>query len=147
MKKLSLLMLIVSVVLLAACSGQSAAPAVDAPAVEAPTAEEVALDLGPTVNVQTVAEVKDRDDVFVIDVREQHEYDAGHIPGVTLIPMGTVPERLAEIPTDKEVIITCRSGNRSGQVTDFLREQGFENVHNMTGGILDWEASGYEVER
>ena len=56
-------------------------------AAEAPAVEEVALDLGPTVNVQTVAEIKDRDDVFVIDVREQHEYDAGHIPGVTLIPM------------------------------------------------------------
>jgi len=143
MKKLSLLILIVSALLLAACGGQSAAPAAEAPAAE----EEVALNLGPTVDVQTVAEVKDRDDVFVIDVREQWEYDEGHIPGVTLIPMNEVPGRLDEIPTDKEVIVTCRSGNRSSQVTNFLRDQGYENIHNMTGGILDWEASGFEVER
>ncbi|VAW42846.1 Rhodanese-related sulfurtransferase [hydrothermal vent metagenome] len=106
-----------------------------------------ALNLADTVDVQTVASVKDRDDVFVIDVREQWEYDEGHIPGVTLIPMGEVADRLAEIPTDKEVIVTCRSGNRSGQITDFLRSQGYDNIHNMDGGILAWEAAGYEVEK
>lgn len=142
MKKLIVLILITSLALVTACGGQSAAPVA-----EAPVAEEVALNLGPTVDVQTVAQIKDRDDVFVIDVREQHEYDAGHIPGITLIPMGTIPDRLAEIPTDKEVIVTCRSGNRSGQVTQFLRDQGFTNVHNMDGGILAWEAAGLEVAR
>ena len=83
----------------------------------------------------------------MLDVREQWEYDEGHIPGVTLIPMGDVASRLAEIPTDQEVIVTCRSGNRSGQITDFLRQQGFDNVHNMAGGILAWEAAGYDVEQ
>ena len=146
MKPRFLLTFFVAILLLAGCSGPTA-PAAEVPVSQAPAAEAVALELGPTVDVETVAAVKYRDDVLVIDVREQHEYDAGHIPGVTLIPMGTVPARLDEIPTDKEVIVTCRSGNRSGQVTDFLREQGFENVHNMAGGILDWEASGYEVER
>ena len=105
------------------------------------------FDLADTVDVQTVASVKDREDVVVLDVREQWEYDEGHIPGVTLIPMGEVANRLAEIPTDKEVIVTCRSGNRSGQVTDFLRQQGFDNVHNMDGGILAWQAAGYDVEQ
>jgi rhodanese-related sulfurtransferase len=94
-----------------------------------------------------VAEVKDRDDVYVLDVREQWEYDEGHIPGVTLLPIGEVPARLDEIPTDKEVIVTCRSGNRSSQVTDYLRQNGFDNVHNMQGGILAWEQAGYEVSR
>ncbi len=121
----------------------------EAPAAEVPVADVAVgeLDLADTVNVQTVASVKDRSDVFVIDVREQSEYDDGHIPGVTLIPMGEVADRLAEIPTDKEVIVTCRSGNRSGQVTDFLRQQGFDNVHNMEGGIVAWEAAGYDVEQ
>ena len=105
------------------------------------------LDLADTIDVATVASVKDRDDVVVLDVREQWEYDEGHIPGVTLIPMGEVANRLSEIPTDKSVIVTCRSGNRSGQITDFLRQQGFDNVHNMDGGILAWEAAGYEVEQ
>jgi rhodanese-related sulfurtransferase len=95
----------------------------------------------------TVAQIKDREDVFLLDVREQWEYDEGHIPGITLLPMGEVSARLDEIPTDKEVIVTCRSGNRSGQITDYLRQNGFDNVHNMEGGILAWEKAGYEVAR
>ncbi len=129
-----------------ACGGQTAAPVAPNPVVEAVDLN-AALNLADTIDVQTVASVKDRDDVFVIDVREQWEYDEGHIPGVTLIPMGEIPDRLAEIPTDKEVIVTCRSGNRSGQITDFLRDQGYDNIHNMDGGIVAWDAAGYEVEK
>ena len=103
--------------------------------------------LPDTVDVLTVNALLDNDDVLILDVREQFEYDAGHIPGITLIPMGEVPARLSEIPTDKEVILTCRSGNRSGQVTDFLRQQGYTNVHNMEGGIVAWEAAGLPVEQ
>ncbi len=144
MKKMTKRLFLLSLLLLvlAACGAGATSPA--APAA-APVAE--ALSLPDTVDVQTVAEIKDREDVFVLDVREQWEYDEGHIPGVTLIPMGEVPARLAEIPTDREVIVTCRSGNRSGQVTDYLRQAGFDNVHNMDGGILAWEQAGFEVER
>ncbi|MCA9946156.1 MAG: rhodanese-like domain-containing protein [Ardenticatenaceae bacterium] len=127
-----------------ACGGTATTTAPD-PVVAVDDSAE--FDLADTVDVQTVASVKDREDVVVLDVREQWEYDEGHIPGVTLIPMGEVANRLAEIPTDKEVIVTCRSGNRSGQVTDFLRQQGFDNVHNMDGGILAWQAAGYDVEQ
>jgi rhodanese-related sulfurtransferase len=113
------------------------------------TAEQdgIALDLGPTVSVDTVAELKDRSDVLVLDVREQWEYDEGHIPGVTHIPMNEIPNRLSEIPAEQTVLVTCRSGNRSGQVAEFLRGKGYENVHNMDGGILAWEAAGYPVDR
>jgi rhodanese-related sulfurtransferase len=128
-----------------ACSGQTETTTAPASASEVDFGE--ILDLADTVDVQTVAGVKNREDVIVLDVREQWEYDEGHIPGVTLIPMGEVPNRLAEIPTDKEVIVTCRSGNRSAQITDFLRQQGFDNVHNMEGGILAWQAAGYGVEQ
>ena len=61
--------------------------------------------------------------------------------------MGEVAARLAELPRDKEIIVTCRTGNRSSQVADLLREQGFTNVHNMTGGIVAWEEAGYAVEQ
>lgn len=128
---------------LAACGGgETAAPAADTAVSEA----EAALDLDPTVSVDTVAEIKDRDDVVLIDVREQWEYDEGHIPGVNLIPLNTVPQSLDQIPTDKTVVLTCRSGNRSGQAASFLRQQGYDNVHNMEGGILAWEAAGRPVE-
>ncbi|MCB0027551.1 MAG: rhodanese-like domain-containing protein, partial [Anaerolineales bacterium] len=52
----------------------------------------------------------------------------------------------SEIPTDKEVIVTCRSGNRSSQVTSYLQGLGYDNVHNMEGGILAWQAAGLPVE-
>lgn len=131
---------------LSACSSTTDSPAAPAES-SAPAAELAALQLGPDVDVKTVAEVKDRPDVLVLDVREQWEYNEMHIPGITLIPMNSVPSRLSEIPKDKEVIVTCRSGNRSGQVVDFLREQGFTNVHNMTGGIVAWQAAGLPVEK
>jgi rhodanese-related sulfurtransferase len=125
--------------LLAACGAEPEAPQTDAPAIDVSA-------LGSDLDVATVAGLQGRDDVVLIDVREQWEYDESHIPGITLIPMSELQSRLDEIPTDKEVILTCRSGNRSGQVHDFLEQQGFENVHNMEGGILAWEAAGYGVE-
>lgn len=135
-------------VMVTGCSNAPAAQpaAANAPAVES-AVQDAPLNLGPDVTVQTVAEVKDRDDVLVLDVREDWEYQEKHIPGVLWMPMNTVPNRLSEIPKDKEVIVTCRSGNRSGQVVDFLRQQGFTNVHNMTGGIVAWESAGLPVER
>lgn len=136
------LFLLLFALVLVACGGTDTA---------APIAEQGAesgqLDLAPEVDVQTVAEVKDRDDVYVLDVREQWEYDEGHIPGVVLLPLNEVPNRLDEIPTDKTVIVTCRTGNRSGQAVNFLRQNGFDNVHNMLGGIVAWEQAGYEVVR
>ncbi len=131
--------------ILAGCS--NAQPPAAAPSeASAPVVSDAPLSLDPDVSVQTVADVKDRDDVLVLDVREDWEYNEKHIPGVLWMPMNTVPNRLSEIPKDKEVIVTCRSGNRSGQVVDFLREQGFTNVHNMTGGIVAWESAGLPVE-
>lgn len=143
MKRTGLFLLLSLVfIILAACGGSPEAVVSDSV-----VAESVVLELGPTVDVATTAAVKDRDDVILIDVREEWEYDEGHIPGITLIPMNEIPNRLSEIPTDKEVIVTCRSGNRSGQITDYLRKNGFDNVHNMQGGILAWQQAGYEVER
>lgn len=143
MKKSLLFVLLILGLVLAACGG-GADTAVSDPAANL---DEVVLNLAPSVDVATVAAIKDREDVFVIDVREQWEYDEGHIPNITLIPMNEIPARLDEIPTDKEVIVTCRSGNRSGQVTEFLRQQGFTNVHNMEGGILAWQQAGLPVEK
>ncbi len=135
------------ILLLAACGG--AAPA--APVAEAPAAaavSEISLETLPqNIDVDTVYEIQNDPDVYLLDVREQEEYDEKHIPGINLLPMSTIESRLDEIPTDKTVVVTCRSGNRSDQVTQFLRANGFDNAHNMTGGINEWEAAGYPVER
>ncbi len=143
MKKIVLVsVLLVLLVSLAACSG-AAETAVALPAPDNSTTQEL-----PTqIDVQTAYDLSSREDVVLIDVREQDEYDEKHIPGITLIPMSELQSRVDEIPTDKTVVVTCRSGNRSGQVTDFLRQNGFDNVHNMQGGINEWESAGFAVER
>lgn len=81
-----------------------------------------------------------RDQLVLIDVREEGEYvgELGHVPGTKLIVMGSVPQRLQEIPKDKTVVLICRSGGRSGQVSGYLKQNGYENVFNMKGGMLMW---------
>jgi rhodanese-related sulfurtransferase len=134
-----LLAVALSLALLAACGGNETA---------APAVEEIDLTTLPDeVDVETVAAIRQNPGVYLLDVREPDEYAAGHIPGITLIPMGEVASRLTELPRDKEIIVTCRTGNRSSQIADLLREQGFTNVHNMTGGIVAWEEAGYAVEQ
>jgi adenylyltransferase/sulfurtransferase len=79
-----------------------------------------------------------KEDFFLLDVREPNEFQIGRIPGSTLIPLGEVPQRVAEIPRDKEIIVHCKMGGRSARAADYLRQQGYTNVKNLKGGILDW---------
>ncbi len=147
-KQIVALLLFVTLVLFAGCSGKPASGgAVTVPSSSAETATVDLSTLPEQLDAQAVAAIKDRDDVLVIDVREQSEYDAGHIPGITLIPMNSVPNRLSEIPTDKTVVLACHSGNRSSQVFDYLKQQGYTNIHNLQGGIMAWQGAGLPVEQ
>lgn len=83
---------------------------------------------------------------FVLDVREPNEWEAGHIPGATLIPLGELGNRMNEIPKDQEVLIVCRSGNRSAQARDILKSKGFNQVTSMAGGMNQWAINSYVVE-
>jgi phage shock protein E len=132
--------LLALIIALAGCGGQAAAP-------PAEVGEAAVLDLAVNLDPAAVEELYQRNDVVILDVREDSEYNAGHIPGATLVPLGQIPNRLDEIPKDKTVIAVCRSGNRSSQATNFLRQQGFENVHNMTGGMNAWSQAGYKIEK
>ena len=136
-------LLLTLIIALAGCGGQATAP----PAAPAEAGEAAVLDLAVNLDPAAVEELYQRNDVVILDVREDSEYNAGHIPGATLVPLGQIPNRLDEIPKDKTVIAVCRSGNRSSQATNFLRQQGFENVHNMTGGMNAWSQAGYEIEK
>src|SRR5262249_21822464 len=86
--------------------------------------------------------------VTIVDVREQVEWDAGHIPGAVFIPLGQLANEIEAAGPDKgaELILQCRSGARSGRGTELLQALGYTNVVNMAGGILDWQASGLPIE-
>jgi len=77
------------------------------------------------------------EDIFVLDVREPHEYQICNIGGY-LIPLGDLPKRVSELDSSQEIVAHCRSGARSAKAIDFLRQAGFRKVHNLTGGILAW---------
>lgn len=93
------------------------------------------------IDCQTVKAKLDAGEDFVfIDCREQQEYDLVHIEGTTLIPMGQVPERVAELEgcRDKEIIIHCHHGGRSLTVARWLKDSGFAKPLSMAGGIDLW---------
>ncbi len=83
---------------------------------------------------------------FMLDVRQPDEWAAGHIPGATLIPLGDLPGRLAEVPMDRQVVVVCRSGNRSAQGRDILLGAGYPSVTSMAGGMKDWIAADYPTQ-
>jgi rhodanese-related sulfurtransferase len=83
---------------------------------------------------------------FMLDVREPDEWAAGHIPGATLIPLGELAGRISEVPTDRDVVVVCHSGNRSAQGRDMLLGAGLARVTSMTGGMTQWTAAGIPIE-
>ncbi|HVZ82056.1 MAG TPA: molybdopterin-synthase adenylyltransferase MoeB [Terracidiphilus sp.] len=92
----------------------------------------------PQMSVKELKQRRDAgEDVFVLDVREPYEVQIAQIGG-TLIPQNDVPQRLAEIPRDREVVVQCRSGARSQRIAEFLAQNGYTQVKNLAGGILAW---------
>lgn len=90
----------------------------------------------------TVKELKDlidnKADFQLVDVREQNEFDFANLNG-ELIPLGSVPDHVDEILKDKQVVVHCRSGKRSGDAITYLEQNhGYENLYNLVGGILAW---------
>ena len=101
--------------------------------------QETTLNNGiPQISVQELKQRLDAgEDLFVLDVREAYEFQIANIGG-TLIPQNEVPQRLAEIDRNREIIVHCRSGARSQRIAEFLAQQGYPNVKNLAGGILAW---------
>lgn len=83
--------------------------------------------------------------VFVLDVRTQEEWDEYHAPNTTLIPLDQLQARINEVPKDQEILVVCRSGNRSQEGRDILLAAGY-NAASMTGGLREWYARGYPIE-
>lgn len=138
--------LLVAVLALAACAAPADAPSPGSTAgAAAPaTAGAAPAALPAEVDVATAAALRDAG-AFILDVRQPDEWVAGHIEGATLIPLGELAGRAGEVPSDRQVVVVCRSGNRSAQGRDVLLAAGLPAVTSMAGGMNDWAASGLPV--
>jgi len=97
------------------------------------------------ITQEAAKEMMDTQEVLILDVREQHEYDSGHIPGAVLLPVGTITkDTAADVIDDLDtvVLVYCRSGNRSKTASQALVDLGYTNIYEF-GGITTWP---YEVE-
>ena len=98
------------------------------------------------ITQEAAKEMMDTQEVLVLDVREQHEYDSGHIPGAVLLPVGTITKDTAAAVIDEldtVVLVYCRSGNRSKTASQALVDLGYTNIYEF-GGINTWP---YEIEK
>ena len=85
--------------------------------------------------------------VHVLDVREDHEFRSGHVPGAVHVPVGQLKVRLAKLKRDKPYAVICASGNRSTGATHFLLDNGFEGAVSVRGGTGAWARSGRPIVR
>ena len=89
------------------------------------------------------------DDALVLDVREDKEWAEGHIPNAKHIPLGQLSKRISELDKykDKPIVVSCRSGHRSATACRTLKKDGFEQTHNLMGGIIAWENANLPVTK
>lgn len=97
----------------------------------------------PTTDINAIPDAIPAD-LVVLDVREQHEWDAGHIDGAVHIPMSQIQSRVGELDPSIHTVVVCHVGGRSARVTGWLHAQGHDVV-NLTGGMELWEAAGRPV--
>jgi rhodanese-related sulfurtransferase len=89
--------------------------------------------------------ISDKPDLVILDVRTQTEYDDGHIEGAILFPHTELADRLDELDKNDEILVYCRTGNRSSTAIEILGEAGFSKVYHMNDGITEWISEGYPV--
>lgn len=102
--------------------------------------KEPGIGIGPVHAAELVA-----GGALLIDVREAHEWVAGHPPVAIHVPVGVVVDEMVNFPRDRRIIVVCRSGRRSAAVTDQLLQSGFDAV-NLDGGVVAWIEAGLPFE-
>ena len=102
---------------------------------------------GPWVSTLQATQLINREDALVLDVREPTEFDNGHLLGAKNLPLGSVEARAGELDKHKAkpVIVICGDGNRASKAATILREKGFANVVNLSGGLPAWQQAGLPV--
>ncbi len=100
------------------------------------------------LNVEEVSQLLEQNkEVVLIDVRTPQEFEQGHLKGADLINYygANFKDEVAKLDKDKEYVIYCRSGGRSGKAVNMMHGLGFEKIHNMSGGILAWNRANFET--
>lgn len=113
-------------------------------AISAPAASGSTGQLPDEVSVAQAAALREQG-AFILDVRTPEEWAEYHIPGSTLIPVDELESRIAEVPQGQQVVVVCRSGNRSAVGRDILKDASFDQVTSMAGGLKAWSADGLET--
>ena len=85
--------------------------------------------------------IQQKETLFLLDVREPHEFQFAHIVGSVLIPLNQIPNRLSELDPQQEIIVICHHGMRSLQAANYLVQSGYKNIANLTGGIDVWSCN------
>ena len=85
--------------------------------------------------------------IYLLDVRTPQEYSQGRLAGSVLIPLGEFERRIREVPKNKIIIVYCAVGSRSKPAANFLSQQGYKDVYNMTDGIVGWYRNGFSIQR
>ncbi|MBP7601789.1 MAG: rhodanese-like domain-containing protein [Thermoflexales bacterium] len=129
--------LVAAMFMFGACA-PAATPAPAAPSAGPVSLKPLASDISPEQARSMAAS-----GAFILDVREPSEWEEFHVANTTLIPLGQLEKRLSEVPRDREVVVICRSGNRSTSGRDILAKAGFTSVTSMSGGLLSWRAKGF----
>ena len=108
--------------------------------VEETQTKQVAVGKDEIDALELKVKMDEKQDFFLLDVREPNEWDIAHIEGATLLPLSQLPNRFKELEKvkGKEIVVHCKSGVRSMKAINFLKQQGFEHLVNVSGGILGW---------
>ncbi|PFG11941.1 MBL fold metallo-hydrolase [Bacillus sp. es.036] len=99
------------------------------------------------VTTEELKDVYDKEDVYVVDIRKENEWNAGHIPGANHHMLGYLEDQAKNIPEDKTVVVHCQSGTRSAIGTSLLQSLGFKDILNYSGGFAAWEKNGDKIEK
>ena len=94
-----------------------------------------------------LAKIKAGEKLLVVDVRTKDEFAQGHVPGAQLVDLQTIEQGITKYAKDQELYLICRSGNRSAQAYAILQGMGYTKLHNITGGMTEWEKLGGAMER
>jgi len=93
----------------------------------------------PAITVEELKAMRDRgENVVLLDVREPPEYGISDLPNSVKIPLGALPQNVDKLKKEDEIVVYCRTGGRSGNAVQYLRQMGYEKVRNLAGGINAW---------